>query len=43
VLFRSGLAVVPFNPDTGRFVYEQIAIHNGWAMWRGKEYASSQT
>jgi predicted phosphodiesterase len=36
--WQQGLAVVPYDPDSGRFVYEQIAIHDGWAMWRGKEY-----
>lgn len=36
--WQQGLAVVPYDPETGRFVYEQIAIHDGWAMWRGREY-----
>jgi hypothetical protein len=36
--WQQGLAVVPYDPETGNFVYEQIAIHHGWAMWRGKEY-----
>ena len=40
--WQQGLAVVPYDPETGRFVYEQIAIHDGWAMWRGKEYAASE-
>lgn len=41
--WQQGLAVVPFNPDDGRFVYEQIAIHDGWAMWRGKEYSAERS
>lgn len=36
--WQQGLAVVPYDPDTGRFVYEQIAIHDGFAMWHGREY-----
>lgn len=40
--WQQGLAVIPYDPESGRFVYEQIAIHDGWAMWRGKEYASSE-
>lgn len=38
--WQQGLAVIPYDPESGRFVYEQIAIHDGWAMWRGKEYAA---
>lgn len=41
--WQQGLAVIPYNEQTGRFVYEQIAIHHGWAMWRGKEYSAPQT
>lgn len=36
--WQQGLAVIPHNTETGMFAYEQIAIHHGWAMWRGKEY-----
>lgn len=36
--WQQGLAVIPYDPESGRFCYEQIAIHDGWAMWRGKEY-----
>jgi hypothetical protein len=38
--WQQGLAVIPYNQQTGKFVYEQIAIHDGWAMWRGKEYTA---
>ena len=41
--WQTGLAVVPYDEQTGKFVYEQIAIHDGWAMWRGKQYLASQT
>ncbi|CAB4155807.1 Calcineurin-like phosphoesterase domain, lpxH type [uncultured Caudovirales phage] len=36
--WQQGLAVIPYDPESGRFCYEQIAIHDGWAMYRGKEY-----
>jgi hypothetical protein len=36
--WQQGLAIIPFDPETNKFCYEQIAIHNGWAMWRGKNY-----
>lgn len=38
--WQQGVAVIPYDPDSGRFCYEQIAIHDGWAMFRGKEYTS---
>lgn len=38
--WQQGLAVVEFNPDDGRFSYEQVAIHDGWAAWRGKHYSA---
>lgn len=36
--WQSGLAVVRYEPGDGRFAYEQIAIHDGWALHRGREY-----
>ena len=36
--WQSGIAVVRFEPGDGRFVYEQVAIHDGWAMYNGREY-----
>jgi predicted phosphodiesterase len=36
--WQQGLAIVYYEPNDGRFVYNQIAIHDGWAMWNGKEY-----
>lgn len=41
--WQQGCAVIPYNPETGMFAYEQIAIHHGWAMWRGKEYSAPQS
>lgn len=34
--WQQGIAVIPYSETTGEFVYEQVAIHNGRAMWRGK-------
>lgn len=39
--WQQGLAVVTYHEDTGEFVYEQIPIRGGWAMWRGKHYYST--
>lgn len=36
--WQQGFAVVRFEPGDGRFTYENVAIHDGWAMWQGKEY-----
>jgi hypothetical protein len=38
--WQQGLAVIPYNEETGNFVYEQIAIREGWAMWRGVEFTA---
>jgi len=38
--WQQGLAVIPYDEESGEFVYEQVPIRDGWAMWRGKEYAS---
>lgn len=39
--WQQGVAVIPYHQKTGQFVYEQVAIRDGWAMWRGKEYDGS--
>ena len=39
--WQQGVAVIPYDPVSGRFVYEQVAITNGWAMYRGKEYEAT--
>jgi hypothetical protein len=36
--WQQGLSVVRYEPGDGRFVYQQVAIHDGWAMHEGKEY-----
>ena len=36
--WQQGLAVVTYQPGDGEFWYEQIPIHSGRAMWRGKLY-----
>jgi predicted phosphodiesterase len=38
--WQQGLAVVPFDPVSGRFTYEQVPILDGCAWWRGKVYAA---
>lgn len=36
--WQQGVGVVNYEPGDGRFTYENVAIHEGWAMWKGKEY-----
>lgn len=36
--WQQGVAVVRYEDGDGRFTYDNIAIHEGWAMWQGKEY-----
>ena len=38
--WQQGLAVVEYKVGDGRFTYANVAIHDGWAMWRGTEYRS---
>ena len=38
--WQQGCAVVEYEPGDGRFTYEQVAIRNGWARYRGKEFAA---
>ena len=38
--WQQGIAVIEYMPGDGPFAYEQIAIHDGWARWRGKEYTA---
>jgi len=35
--WQQGVALVRYHDD-GRFAYEQVAIHDGWALHNGKEY-----
>ena len=36
--WQQGVAIVDFNPADGRFAYENVAIRDGWALWRGREF-----
>jgi hypothetical protein len=36
--WQQGVAVVTFEEGDGRFVYEQVAIRDGWAHYRGKDF-----
>ena len=36
--WQQGLAVIDYQPDDGPFVYEQVAIHDGHARWRGRDF-----
>jgi predicted phosphodiesterase len=36
--WQQGFAVVRYQEGDGMFTYEQVAIHDGWAMHNGKEY-----
>ena len=38
--WQQGLAVVHYQDGDGRFDYTNIAIHEGWALWQGKEYSA---
>jgi hypothetical protein len=38
--WQQGLGIVHYEPDDGRFVYEQVAIHNGWAHYAGRDYVA---
>ena len=40
--WQSGCSVVTYEEGDGRFVYEQVAIHNGWAHFRGKDYYAQE-
>ena len=37
--WQQGIGVVTYEPGDGRFWYEQIAIHNGEALFRGTLYS----
>ena len=36
--WQCGVGVVTYEPGDGKFVYEQVAISDGWARWRGVDY-----
>jgi hypothetical protein len=37
--WQQGFAVVRYEEGDGRFTYTNVAIHDGWALVDGKEYA----
>lgn len=39
--WQQGLAIVRYEEGHGRFSYEQIAIHEGWALHRGEEFLAA--
>ena len=39
--WQQGVAVVQYEQGDGRFSYNNIAIHDGWALWNGKEYQAT--
>lgn len=38
--WQQGLAVIKYEPGDGRFTYYNVAIHDGWAMWAGREFTA---
>jgi len=36
--WQQGVAVVDFDPESGHFDYQNVAIREGVARWRGREY-----
>ena len=40
--WQQGLAVFTYEDGDGRFVPEQVPIHDGWAMFRGREFVANQ-
>lgn len=39
--WQQGVAVFTYESGEGRFVPEQVPIHDGWALYHGKEFVSS--
>lgn len=40
--WQQGIGVVRYEQDDGRFVYQQVAIHDGWAMHGGREFTTTK-
>lgn len=38
--WQQGVAVVRYQENDGMFTYHNVAIHDGWAMFEGKEYTA---
>lgn len=36
--WQQGIGLVTYQDGDGMFTYSNVAIHDGWAMWNGKEY-----
>ncbi len=36
--WQQGIAIVHYEQDDGRFTYHNVAFHDGWCLWNGKEY-----
>ena len=40
--WQTGIAVVKYEEGDGRFVYEQVAIHDGWSHYQGRDFIASK-
>jgi hypothetical protein len=38
--WQQGVAVITYEPGDGRFIPEQVPFHDGWALYRGKEFVA---
>jgi hypothetical protein len=38
--WQQGIAVVEYEEGDGMFTYSNVAIHDGWARWNGKDYVA---
>lgn len=38
--WQQGIAVVEYEEGDGMFTYSNVAIHDGWARWNGKDYTA---
>lgn len=38
--WQQGVAIIHYEEGDGRFVPEQVPIHDGWAMWRDREFVA---
>jgi hypothetical protein len=38
--WQQGVAVVRYEVGDGRFSYHNVAIHEGWALWAGREFVA---
>ena len=40
--WQQGLAVVRYEEGDGRFIYNDIGIFDGWAIWRDREFVAER-